>query len=678
MCGIFTLLNNNSTFTPAFVEEQFQKGKLRGPESSKLSQVGVKISMGIHRLSINGVNSESIQPIIDGDIVLICNGEIYNYRELYRYMNIQPNTKSDCEVIIHLYRRYGIEHTLQMLDGVFSFILLDNSVKTENFKMYVARDPYGVRPLYVLSPTKNTSMDEKHQIIAFASEAKVLYDFYNVLSHESVEKKKKSRSKVINSSHNDEPITYNLRHFQPGSFSCYVLSSKVFSCWTVENEFQRYHTPGFNSLMYHLSPQYYDQEVVMNIQRFFIRSIEKRCSLTDKPMACLLSGGLDSSIVAGLVRQFHVTHELPQMETFSVGLAGSEDLQFAKTVAEHLNTKHTELILTEEEILNAIPEVIQAIESYDTTTIRASVCNYLLGKYIAKHSEAKVIFNGDGADELFGGYLYMYMANESIEFDCEVRRLLREVHQFDLLRADKCMGCHGLESRSPYLDRAFVQYYLSIPPQGRFHTRNEQCEKYLLRLAFSNDYYRNSVDIKLLPDETLWRTKEAFSDGVSLRTRSLYEITQEYANKKFLEQHPKIKSIDDVKWEELIKNESDMSNVKDHIIPTNAEQYMYRKEFEKHYAGVGNLVPYIWMPKYADKITDPSARTLEIYNEEEDMNKEDKEDMPTEKKEDTEERNGKITTSFKIFPENKKENSDSNDTTTNNIEINFVYSSDDA
>jgi asparagine synthase (glutamine-hydrolysing) len=398
-----------------------------------------------------------------------------------------------------------------MLDGVFSFVLLDNSVTSEHYKLYVARDPYGVRPLYVLSPISNNSIDEKDQIIGFASELKMLYNFYKELTKPSVEKKKKSKKAL--ELLNDSAIfpKYRLKQFLPGTYSEYYLSSKVFSCWTIKTEFQRYHTTGFNSIMYHLSPQYYDSEIVLNIQRFLIRSIEKRCSSTDRPMACLLSGGLDSSIIAGLVRQYHVTHGLPQLETYSIGLEGSEDLKYAKMVADHLGTKHTELVLKKEDFLNAIPEVIEAIETYDTTTIRASIGNYLLGKYISKNSKAKVIFNGDGADELCGGYLYMYLANESIEFDREVRRLLSDIHIFDVLRSDKCISYHGLESRSPYLDRAFVQYYLTIPPQMRFHTRNEQCEKYLLRLAFSNEFYRNSVDDKLIPDEVLWRTKEAFS-----------------------------------------------------------------------------------------------------------------------------------------------------------------------
>jgi asparagine synthase (glutamine-hydrolysing) len=373
-------------------------------------------------------------------------------------VNLQTN--SDCEIIIHLYKKYGIEHTLQMLDGVFSFVLLDNSIDSDSFKLFVARDPYGVRPLFALTPTQNSSTEEKDQIIGFSSEMKSLYEFYKHLTENNVEKKRKTKAKPgsIHIEEDKQKPKYTLKPFLPGTYSAYELSSKVFSCWTAHKENYRYHSTGFNSIMYHLSPQYYDSEIVMNIQRYLIRAIEKRCCSTERPMACLLSGGLDSSIIAGLVRQYHITHELPQLETYSIGLEGSEDLKYAKLVSEHLGTKHTEVVVTEADFLNAIPEVIKAIESYDTTTVRASIGNYLLGKYIAKHSEAKVIFNGDGADELCGGYLYMYLANESIEFDREVRRLLSDIHLFDVLRSDRSVACNGLESRSPFLDRSFVQY----------------------------------------------------------------------------------------------------------------------------------------------------------------------------------------------------------------------------
>jgi asparagine synthase (glutamine-hydrolysing) len=252
-------------------------------------------------------------------------------------------------------------------------------------------------------------------------------------------------------------------------------------------------------------------------------------------------------------------------------------------------------LLTEQDFIDAIPEVICAIESYDTTTVRASIGNYLLGKYIAANSDAKVIFNGDGSDELCGGYLYMHAAPDAIEFDKECRRLLRDIHAFDVLRSDKCISSHGLEPRTPFLDRTLVQYYLSIDPSRRFHKGNNQCEKFLLRSAFSEHNYLDSNGSALLPKCVLWRTKEAFSDGVSKTTRSLYEIIQE-------------KVVASAASSELF-------NVKyEHNAPDTDEKNYYRSIFESYYPGLGTIVPYFWMPRYVEA-KDASARTLQIYNE---------------------------------------------------------------
>ena len=169
-------------------------------------------------------------------------------------------------------------------------------------------------------------------------------------------------------------------------------------------------------------------------------------------------------------QNFYNQYNLPnKLETYSIGLKDSEDLKYARIVANYLDTKHTEIIVTETEMFEIIPEVIKSIESYDTTTVRASIGNYLLGKYISTHSEAKVVFNGDGSDELFGGYLYMNMCPDDIEFDKETRRLLKDIHMFDVLRSDKSISSHGLEPRTPFLDKNFVNLILSIPPYFRNH-----------------------------------------------------------------------------------------------------------------------------------------------------------------------------------------------------------------
>jgi asparagine synthase (glutamine-hydrolysing) len=305
--------------------------------------------------------------------------------------------------------------------------------------------------------------------------------------------------------------------------------------------------------------------------------------------------------------------ELPPVETYSIGLQGSEDLHYANIVAEYLGTKHTEIVLTEQEFLDAISDVIKTIESYDTTTVRASIGNWLLGKYIAEHSEAKVIFNGDGSDELMGGYLYMCKAPDCIEYDRECRRLLKDIHTFDVLRSDKSISSHGLEPRTPFLDRHWVQSYLSISYTIRNHNTNGKMEKYLVRDAFSQSNYQNNENNALLPDSILYRKKEAFSDGVSKTTRSLYEIIQEYTEDIFVEQYGKPSTEETIA--EACKNDPIMDSLNDHLLPKTAEQFYYRKIFETHYKGQGKIIPYFWMPKYVNA-TDASARTLDIYTSE--------------------------------------------------------------
>ena len=617
MCGIFTLLNNDNVFTQQFVDEQFAKGRSRGPEFSILTNVMIRAQFGFHRLAINGLNTESNQPLREGDIVLICNGEIYNYKELYALMDIEPNTDSDCEVILHLYKKYGIEQTLQLLDGVFSFVLLDFSLSLESSKLYIARDPYGVRPLYILKPTVNIKGDPKNamsNIIAVASELKELSEFYKVIKQKNdlIETSYlNTRMNVldVNSVTNMNSM-HVIEQFTPGTYSEYFLPSTVSAKWTVEKENVRYHSMGFTSNIY--DPLVTENTVLKNIQYYLTNAVFKRCSTTERPIACLLSGGLDSSLIAALVNQYHVTHGLPTLETYSIGLAGSEDLYHAKIVADHLGTKHTEIIVTEEDFFNAIPFVIHTIESYDTTTVRASIGNWLLGKYISENSDAKVIFNGDGSDELMGGYLYMHKAPDSIEFDRESRRLLTDIYMYDVLRSDKSISSHGLEPRTPFLDRSWVQYYLSIPVNMRNHSLNKQCEKYLVRKAFSSEFYKNHLDDMLLPELILWRKKEAFSDGVSKTSRSLYEIIQEYTDTMFeREHHVNINEL--TNKEDFIQHMCQTEGIVGHLIPTTTEQYYYRKLFNNYYEGLYKILPYFWMPKYVNA-KDASARTLDLYS----------------------------------------------------------------
>lgn len=576
MCGIFTLITKEGIFSKEKIENSFIKGRKRGPEFSSFKLITKKkhnikdyntnVYFGFHRLAINGLNENGEQPIEIDNIVLICNGEIYNYKKLFCEMNIIPKTTSDCEVIIHLYKRYGIEQTLKLLDGVFSFVIYD---KNDN-KMFYARDPYGVRPLFLVSYKEANEAP----VIGIASELKMLIDLISL--------KDNITDKIL------EQVT-------PGSYGTIVLN--CFNNFKIYKRNEKYNMLNFSKVTESIDLGY-ETKILGLIKENLINSVEKRVETTERPIACLLSGGLDSSLITSLVASKVYKMSKKQIETFTIGFEGSEDLKNARVVAEHLNTIHSEIIVKEQDFIDAIPEVIEKIESYDTTTIRASVGNYLVSKYISENSYAKVIFNGDGADELMGGYLYFHYCNDFIEFDKECRRLMNNIHYFDVLRSDRTISSNGLEPRTPFLDRSWVDFYFSIDAKLRCHTYNEKCEKYLVRKAFSNhkihiytndEVYLNKV---CLPKSIIWRTKEAFSDGVSSQSRSWYEIIQEN-----------------------MQNYSyDLNDCKKYTIntPETFEQLHYRKIFERLYPNCDSLIPYFWMPRFVDA-TDSSARTLNIY-----------------------------------------------------------------
>ena len=554
MCGIFALLNETN-ISNALLE--FNKGKHRGPESTE-TVIYNNLLLGFHRLAINGLDDISNQPIIINKKALICNGEIYNYKSLYNQLNIIPKTNSDCEIILHMYEKFGIKQTLNMLDGVFAFVLYDFS-STPN-KIYIARDPFGVRPLYTLTQTS----DNYTPVYGFASELKCLSNIYD----------------------SDNKIS----QYNPGSYSIFQIGQ--FGSWIPVKENVKYFIPTFSHNIYYKNEAIYYN----NICKYLTNAVYKRCLTTERPIACLLSGGLDSSLITALVDNFFkINYENKQLETYSIGLYGSEDLKYAQLVAEYLSTKHTEIIVSEDDMFNAIPEVIYNIESYDTTTVRASIGNYLLGKYIAKHSDAKVIFNGDGSDELLGGYLYMHKCTSDIEFDRETRRLLKDIHLFDVLRSDKSISSNGLEPRTPFLDKNFVNYILSLPISFRNHNNQKQIEKFILRNSFSPNNFLNHNGNDLLPSEILWRKKEAFSDGVSGAGNSLYQILQKKIASKLNEDNL-------VSSGALPKYEADI----------NTEKYYYKTIFESKFTNRLNILPYYWMPKYTNAI-DPSARTLQFY-----------------------------------------------------------------
>jgi asparagine synthase (glutamine-hydrolysing) len=548
MCGIFGILNKLITCNDKFIDSQFNSIKHRGPEFSRILYIEDYLYFGFHRLAINGLNDNSNQPLELDKISLICNGEIYNYRQLIHRFNLDVKTNSDCEVILHLYKKFGLESTLKLLDGVFAFAIYDENTK----QLHITRDRFGVRPLYITDKT-----DIPKQKFYFASEAKALINF------------------------NDHECQ-KLHQFEPGTYLTINLDNNGFTYIQ-----KSYYTLVTNTKVDFILENFgYRQEVLYdNIYSAFKNAVVKRIENSDRPVACLLSGGLDSSLVAAMSAEYLQSHN-KKLYTFSIGFEDSVDLKFAQDVADHIGSIHQVINVTNEQMVAIIPEVIKQVETYDTTTIRASVPNYLLGKYIKENTDFKVILGGDGADELMGGYLYLHNSPTPIDFNNEVISLLNNIHFFDGKRADRCMAGFGLEIRLPFLDSYFVDTYLSYNLNHRY-LYNNKVEKALLRNII--DFYNPN----LLPQHVLFRRKEAFSDGVNATHESWF------------------KGLDhllDTPANDLVLS---LMNNKDYGELT-FEQTYYNFLFNSYFPNQRQLIPNYWMPKFTDS-NDASAKTLENY-----------------------------------------------------------------
>jgi asparagine synthase (glutamine-hydrolysing) len=462
-------------------------------------------------------------------------------------------TGSDCECIGELYLRHrdDLVTFARALDGVFAIVLYDNERK----RLIVLRDPFGVRPLFI---GKRPSVNKvSFDTFVFASELKALVPYFEEVSA-----------------------------FNPGTIQSYDLDTM-----TMISE-QKYHTVGWM-----LNPVYSDANDIGFVQakdaiRFSLEEAVRKRLLTERPIACLLSGGLDSSLIASLVQNYLRELNLPPLKTFSIGFEGSSDLKYAKIVADWIDSDHTEIKMTPDEFFDAIPTVVKAIESYDTTTVRASTGNYMVAKKIKELSDCKVVFNGDGSDELFGGYLYFNNAPNDHAFQAECERLLNDIHTFDVLRSDRSISANGLEARTPFLDKQFVSVVRSIHPSYLRPVQGRQVEKFILRSAFD--------DGVTLPPDVLWRRKEAFSDGVSTPEKAWFQEIQDRVTKIVPEN-----------W----KEKAAVSYSK-HMPPKTPEEYYYRFLFTSSYglAGIKTTVPYRWMPKWCPETNDPSARTLQMYS----------------------------------------------------------------
>ncbi len=523
MCG-FSVYTGGDKMLRLSVVSEFQKIKYRGPDNSVACDLGEKGWMGFHRLKIIDTSNDGNQPLIHRNIHLVANGEIYNYQSLMEeYKTIYEfQSESDCEVIIPMFLEMGMLETARRLDAEFVCVLYD----ADQDKYFAARDPVGIRPMFY-----GYASDGK---IMFASEMKALSDLCD-----------------------------EVKPFPPG----HIYDGKNFISFTDIARVDRYTDDDMD-------------EVYVKINQLLTKGVEKRLH-ADVPVGFLCSGGLDSSLVCAIAAR---VMDKP-IRTFAVGIDKDPiDTKYARIVADYLGADHTEVLFTRQDIFDTLSTLIYNIESYDITTIRASMGMFLVSKYIAENTDIKVLMTGEISDEIFG-YKYTDFAPTPQAFQQEAEKRLKEIYMYDVLRADRSISSNGLEARVPFGDLDFVKYVMSIPPEKKMNFTG--IGKYILRKAFEGDY---------LPHDILYREKAAFSDAVG---HSVVDSLKAYAEEMY--------------------SAADLLAAKRryiHATPISKESLMYRDIFESHFPGRSETVIDFWMPNKSWEncnVDDPSARVLPNY-----------------------------------------------------------------
>ena len=507
--------------------EAFTRGFLqtvsRGLDDSRIVDVGRGL-LGFHRLAIMGLTPEGMQPFeLDGSYV-VCNGELYGFQKLKDELTAKGYTfqsGSDCELLLPLWREHGVD-MFRLLDAEFALILYDG----ESGEFIAARDPIGIRPLYY-------GFDKKG-VIVFASEAKNLTGLCDVI------------------------LPFPPGHYyKDGKFVCYDDITKVDQVCDDDLE-----------------------TVCKNIHKKLVAGVHKRL-VADAKVGFLLSGGLDSSLVCAIAARESKT----PIRTFAIGMREDAiDLKYAREVADYIGSDHTEVIMTREQVLDSLDFVIKMLGTFDITTIRASMGMYLLCKWIHENTDIRVLLTGEISDELFG-YKYTDFAPSAEEFQKESEKRIRELHMYDVLRADRCISVNSLEARVPFGDLDFVRYVLAIDPAKKMNVYGKG--KYLLRHAFEGDY---------LPHDILYREKAAFSDAVG---HSMVDHLKAFAEDCYTD-------------EQFEARRTRFA----HAQPFTKESLLYREIFEKYYPGQSEMIVDFWMPNKAWEgcdVNDPSARVLSNY-----------------------------------------------------------------
>ncbi|MCR5673021.1 MAG: asparagine synthase B [Lachnospiraceae bacterium] len=522
MCSIMGY--KGKSISPEKFKQHFDKTTSRGPDMQRIRSYG-DITLGFERLSIMGLTEEGMQPFERSGNAIVCNGEIYGFRKIKKELEKEYSfvSDSDCEILLPLYEKHGTD-MFAMLDAEYACIIYDG----KKDELVAARDPIGIRPLYFGYT--------KEEEIVFASEAKNLVGLVD---------------KVM-----PFPPGY---FYADGKFTLYRDMTKVDKVCDDDLE-----------------------TVCANIHDKLVAGIEKRLD-ADAPLGFLLSGGLDSSLVCAVSAKILKK----PIRTFAIGMSTDAiDLKYAKEVADWLGCDHTEVIITKEDVINALEDVIYLLGTYDITTIRASMGMYLVCKAIHEKTDVRVLMTGEISDELFG-YKYTDFAPDAKAFQDEAAKRIKEIHMYDVLRADRCISVNSLEARVPFGDLDFVKYVMSIDPEKKMNRYNKG--KYLLRHAFEGDY---------LPQDILMREKAAFSDAVG---HSMVDHLKEYANNKY----------SDEDFETLRKKY-------DHATPFTKESLLYREIFEKYYPGQAHMIVDFWMPNKeweGCNVDDPSARVLSNYGD---------------------------------------------------------------
>ena len=523
MCSIMVYCSEHADM--GLFQEGFSRTVSRGPDDTRIIDTG-KGLLGFHRLAIMGLTEEGMQPFsLDGSW-LVCNGEIYGFRPVKEELERKGyrfRGDSDCEILLPLYREYGTD-MFAKLDAEFAMVLYDG----ETGSYIAARDPIGIRPLFY-------GYDKEGAVI-FASEAKNLVG-----------------------------LTDRIRPFPPG----YYYKDGQFICYRRITDVAKVCYDDINT-------------VCRNIHDKLTAGIAKRLD-ADAPVGFLLSGGLDSSLVCAVSARILGK----PIRTFAIGMEGDAiDLKYAREVADYIGSDHMEVVITKEDVIKALPEVIYALASYDITTIRASIGMYLVCKAIHERTDVRVLLTGEISDELFG-YKYTDFAPSAEAFQQESVKRIQEIYMYDVLRADRCISTHSLEARVPFGDLDFVSYVMSIDPAKKMNVYHKG--KYLLRRAFEGDY---------LPRDILMREKAAFSDAVG---HSLADHLKEYAEAAYT----------DREFEEKRKAYA-------HAAPFTKESLLYREIFERYYPGQSEMVKDFWMPNRSwpgCDVDDPSARVLANYGD---------------------------------------------------------------